>query len=79
MGSTKGRRGKESSEKQQTQSPVAGSAKEEERCPQCPELRDENAEKITGKEQWIRCDACKTWFHWQCVTEGNDIEQIDKW
>jgi F-box/leucine-rich repeat protein 10/11 len=31
------------------------------------------------KERWIRCDACKTWYHWRCVGHGDDIESIDKW
>ena len=30
------------------------------------------------KESWVRCDACKTWFHWRCAGEG-DLDAVGKW
>ncbi|EKM55800.1 uncharacterized protein PHACADRAFT_209325 [Phanerochaete carnosa HHB-10118-sp] len=51
--------------------------RDEDKCPACKEetLKDWNEE---DKESWVRCDACKTWFHWRCVGEG-DLEAIGKW
>lgn len=57
----------------------------------CPACTDENAQ--ADKESWIRCDTCKIWFHWGCVSHsvtpdpsietgesGADVlETIDKW
>lgn len=50
---------------------------DEDRCPACKEETrlDWND---ADKENWVRCDACKTWFHWRCVGEG-DLEAIGKW
>ena len=48
----------------------------EERCPACTE----GAAAPEEKENWVRCDACKDWFHWRCVAdEGQELSQIDKW
>ena len=48
----------------------------EERCPACTE----GAAAPEEKENWVRCDACKVWFHWRCVAvDGQELDQIDKW
>lgn len=47
----------------------------EESCPACK--GDVVPEGV--KENWIRCDACKTWFHWRCAGNGGDPEMINKW
>jgi hypothetical protein len=58
---------------------VKGSA-EDDKCPACEakDAKHPNAEAV-DKESWVRCDACKTWFHWRCVGEGGDLEAVDKW
>jgi len=46
---------------------------DEDSCPSC-------REGVQGeKHNWIRCDACKTWFHWACAGNGGDLELINKW
>ena len=46
---------------------------DEDTCPSC-------REDVQGeKSNWIRCDACKTWFHWACVGNSSDLELINKW
>lgn len=48
----------------------------EERCPACTE----GVAPPEEKENWVRCDACKVWFHWRCVSvDGQELSQIDKW
>lgn len=47
-------------------------------CPACPD-QEKADEAATNKEDWIRCDACKTWYHWRCVGNGQELEAIDKW
>lgn len=56
---------------------AAEAPQEEDRCPACKEdtQKDWNTE---DKENWVRCDACKTWFHWRCAGQG-DLEAIGKW
>ncbi|EPQ58517.1 jumonji protein [Gloeophyllum trabeum ATCC 11539] len=51
---------------------------EDDKCPAC---KDENGEvtALADKESWIRCDACKTWYHWRCAGDGGELERIDKW
>ncbi|KAF8623960.1 hypothetical protein AX15_006118 [Amanita polypyramis BW_CC] len=49
-----------------------------ETCPACTDLSKETL-NASDKESWIRCDACKTWYHWRCVGNDNDVESIDKW
>lgn len=39
----------------------------------------EDAVDEAGKESWVRCDACKRWFHWRCAGEGGALDLIDKW
>ena len=51
----------------------------EDTCPACPTESQETSTILTDKESWIRCDACKTWFHWRCVGAGEDLSTIDKW
>lgn len=51
---------------------------QEDLCPACSGslprgLKDEDS------ESWIRCDYCKTWYHWRCVGENGQLEAIDKW
>ncbi len=50
---------------------------EEDRCPACADeaMQGWNA---ADKESWVRCDACKSWFHWRCAGDG-DLEAVDKW
>ena len=48
-----------------------------ETCPAC-DLSKETTTAV-DKESWIRCDACKTWYHWRCVGDDSDVESIDKW
>ncbi|PCH38766.1 Clavaminate synthase-like protein [Wolfiporia cocos MD-104 SS10] len=51
---------------------------EEENCPACkPGGTEEWA--AADKENWVRCDACKTWYHWRCAGDGSDLDAVDKW
>ncbi|KAL0947243.1 hypothetical protein HGRIS_013364 [Hohenbuehelia grisea] len=47
-------------------------------CPAC-EGEPKPPSLPTEKENWIRCDACKAWYHWRCAGNGGDVEAIDKW
>ncbi|KAH7907975.1 hypothetical protein BJ138DRAFT_1158714 [Hygrophoropsis aurantiaca] len=51
---------------------------EEDDCPAC-NSGNHTVLKSNEKESWIRCDACKIWFHWRCAGNGTDVETIDKW
>ncbi|KAI6118729.1 Clavaminate synthase-like protein [Pisolithus croceorrhizus] len=51
---------------------------EEETCPDCKDHQDSGIDPTT-KDSWIRCDACKTWYHWVCAGNGGDPDAIDKW
>ncbi|KAH9984732.1 jumonji protein [Russula compacta] len=51
---------------------------QEDLCPACSvaltrDIKDEDS------ESWVRCDFCKTWYHWRCVGENGQLETIDKW
>lgn len=46
-------------------------------CPACN--ADESPLNAEQKESWVRCDACKNWYHWVCAGNGGDLEAIDKW
>ena len=51
---------------------------QEDLCPSCSvsltrQFKDEDS------ESWVRCDFCKTWYHWRCVGENGQLETIDKW
>ena len=50
---------------------------EEDRCPACKDGTQEGWND-EDKESWVRCDACRVWFHWRCVGDG-DLEAIGKW
>ena len=49
-----------------------------ETCPACTDVSKETSNTF-DKESWIRCDACKAWYHWRCVGNDSDVESIDKW
>lgn len=49
-----------------------------ETCPACSEGTTESFNAF-DKENWVRCDVCKTWFHWRCAGNGEDVNSIDKW
>lgn len=52
---------------------------QDDRCPACQAGQPEDPPAVAEKEQWVRCDACKTWFHWRCVGQGGDLDAVDKW
>ncbi len=55
----------------------AGSSKEE-NCPACTPARKRN----TKTTHWIECEACGSWFHWDCVSESgtaDTLNSVDKW
>ncbi|EIW60698.1 Clavaminate synthase-like protein [Trametes versicolor FP-101664 SS1] len=58
-----------------------GERDEDDKCPACKNTVRPEGEPIIAadKEKWVRCDACKTWFHWRCVGEGGDLDTIGKW
>ncbi|KAF8185034.1 hypothetical protein K438DRAFT_1837300 [Mycena galopus ATCC 62051] len=61
-----------------------------EACPGCTTESSASFNQFE-KESWIRCDVCKTWYHWRCasteppsfVSEDDKkeytIDKIDKW
>ncbi|KAK2467117.1 hypothetical protein APHAL10511_001375 [Amanita phalloides] len=49
-----------------------------EACPACTDLSKEKSSTL-DKENWIRCDACKMWYHWRCAGDDSEVETIDKW
>ncbi|KLO12732.1 Clavaminate synthase-like protein [Schizopora paradoxa] len=48
-------------------------------CPACPV--DSKANELTddNSTEWVQCGACKTWYHWRCAGNGQELENIDKW
>ena len=52
---------------------------QDDKCPACKDDQDNTPLTVAEKEKWVRCDACKTWFHWRCVGEGGDLDAVDKW
>ena len=56
-----------------------GHQDDDDRCPECKGSVPEGSQVAADKEKWVRCDACKTWFHWRCVGEGGDLDAVDKW
>jgi hypothetical protein len=53
-------------------------ASEEDTCPACKD-HPSDLQSTVSKESWIRCDACKSWYHWVCAGNGADVDTIDKW
>ncbi|KAF8436936.1 Clavaminate synthase-like protein [Boletus edulis BED1] len=53
-------------------------ASEEDTCPACKD-GPADQQSTVSKESWIRCDACKSWYHWACAGNGADVDTIDKW
>ncbi|KAJ7632317.1 jumonji superfamily protein [Roridomyces roridus] len=53
-----------------------------ETCPGCTREFSASFNQFE-KENWIRCDACSTWWHWRCASEDEKkdytIDKIDKW
>jgi hypothetical protein len=48
----------------------------------CPACNTNNAQvgEDDKPDVWIRCDTCKSWFHWACVAdEGQDHELVANW
>ncbi|KAJ3565100.1 hypothetical protein NP233_g7859 [Leucocoprinus birnbaumii] len=67
----------ESSSSQQQQQ--AQLQRVEETCPACIPGQSFSELNSFEKERWIRCDACKIWYHWRCVGNGEELDSIDKW
>lgn len=47
-------------------------------CPACV-ARGESSKRKVKKESWVGCEGCETWYHWACVSMGNDLALVDKW
>ncbi|KAG9003942.1 JmjC domain-containing histone demethylation protein 1 [Tulasnella sp. JGI-2019a] len=47
-------------------------------CPACVD-RGESSKRKVKKESWVGCEGCETWYHWACVSTGNDLALVDKW
>lgn len=62
----------------QSQTQESSSQLRDETCPACV-LGETESLNSFEKERWVRCDACRTWYHWRCVGQGEDIDSIDKW
>lgn len=52
---------------------------QEDLCPSCNVSLSRDQAKNEDSESWVRCDFCKTWYHWRCVGENGQLETIDKW
>jgi F-box and leucine-rich repeat protein 10/11 len=52
---------------------------QEDLCPSCSVSLIRDQVKDEDSESWVRCDFCKTWYHWRCVGENGQLEAIDKW
>ena len=50
----------------------------DDKCPACSDGTAQQEKDSGEKESWVRCDACKTWFHWRCAGDG-DLDAIGKW
>ncbi|KAF9456493.1 jumonji superfamily protein [Collybia nuda] len=61
-----------------TREEIVGATHSTSSCPACAENPTESPNAY-DKENWIRCDICKTWYHWRCAGNGGDVETIDKW
>ncbi|KAI0075787.1 Clavaminate synthase-like protein [Panus rudis PR-1116 ss-1] len=67
----------EPSSQEASQETDAHMNEDKDKCPACPDML-KLEDDVVDKESWVRCDACKTWFHWRCAGKG-DLEAIDKW
>lgn len=56
----------------------SGTQAQDDTCPACVG-HDTQQWAAADKENWVRCDACKTWYHWRCAGDGSDLDAIDKW
>ncbi|KAF9496072.1 Clavaminate synthase-like protein [Pleurotus eryngii] len=54
-------------------------ASKDDLCPACPTEPSQAIQEMVEKESWVRCDACKAWYHWRCAGNGGEVETIDKW
>lgn len=54
-------------------------ASKDDLCPACPTEPSQAIQEMIEKESWVRCDACKAWYHWRCAGNGGEVETIDKW
>jgi F-box and leucine-rich repeat protein 10/11 len=47
----------------------------------CPACTDESVQnlQVEDKEEWAMCGACKTWYHWRCAGNGEELDTVDKW
>ncbi|KAF9807681.1 hypothetical protein IEO21_08118 [Rhodonia placenta] len=52
---------------------------DEDTCPACKTGETTQEWNAADKENWVRCDACKTWYHWRCAGDGGDLDAVDKW
>ncbi|KAI0670700.1 Clavaminate synthase-like protein [Trametes maxima] len=67
------------SQSQPAQEEQEARKEDDDKCPACKDEQGQGEQLAADKEQWVRCDACKTWFHWRCVGEGGDLDAIGKW
>ncbi|KAF8610108.1 Clavaminate synthase-like protein [Ceratobasidium sp. AG-I] len=51
----------------------------EETWDRCAACKPDSPVSSKAKTVWAECEACGTWFHWDCVGEGGDINRVDKW
>lgn len=51
----------------------------EETWDRCAACKPDSTVSSKAKTVWAECEACGTWFHWDCVGEGGDINRVDKW
>ncbi|KAK7689190.1 hypothetical protein QCA50_007881 [Cerrena zonata] len=55
----------------------SSSHQDDDSCPACSQ-NEKQEDKEAEPESWVRCDACRVWFHWRCAGKG-ELEAIDKW
>lgn len=57
---------------------TASTTSKDELCPSC--AKDGRPVKRNLKTtHWVECEACRTWYHWDCVSGGQPLSTIDKW
>ncbi|KAJ6611783.1 hypothetical protein B0H10DRAFT_2165726 [Mycena sp. CBHHK59/15] len=76
-----------------SQTPEPADAADSHAAETCPGCTTESSAFFNQfeKENWIRCDVCKTWYHWRCASteppsfpsdderKDYNIDKIDKW